>query len=187
MLLDSLRDFEWYNEPKDVSFDETGMHVTSFERTDFWQNANAKMSKDNGHFFYTRKNGDFTVKARWNFETDAAFEQCGIMLRFDARNWLKVSMMSEDKRTPKLGTVVVNEGFADLSVVEIPENTQEIWYKIRKIQKDFLVYYSLDGKRFFQIRMFSFVHSHEDIKAGAFICSPLNAPFSATLSEIDFS
>ena len=29
MFLEQLRDFEWYNEPADVSFDERGMRVLS--------------------------------------------------------------------------------------------------------------------------------------------------------------
>ena len=37
MFLEQLRDFEWYNEPADVSFDERGMRVLSRARTDFWQ------------------------------------------------------------------------------------------------------------------------------------------------------
>lgn len=55
MFLEQLRDFEWYNEPADVSFDERGMQVLSLPGTDFWQSLHHRVSKDDGHFFFTRK------------------------------------------------------------------------------------------------------------------------------------
>lgn len=55
MFLEQLRDFEWYNEPADVSFDERGMRVLSRARTDFWQSLHHRFSKDDGHFFSRAK------------------------------------------------------------------------------------------------------------------------------------
>lgn len=81
--MEQLRDFEWYNEPADVSFDERGMRVLSRARTDFWQSLHHRFSKDDGHFFFTRKTGNFSCTVKWNFETDGSFDQCGIMLRID--------------------------------------------------------------------------------------------------------
>ena len=39
MLLEALRDFEWYNEAADVAFGERGVRVTAAPQTDFWQDA----------------------------------------------------------------------------------------------------------------------------------------------------
>ena len=51
MLLTNLRDFEWYNEPEDVSFEERGMAVLTKNKTDFWQSKHHNFKKDDGHFF----------------------------------------------------------------------------------------------------------------------------------------
>ena len=36
MLLESLKQFDWMNEPANVRFDENGMVVLAKYRTDFW-------------------------------------------------------------------------------------------------------------------------------------------------------
>ena len=187
MLLDSLKDFEWYNEPRDVSFDEQGMHVVAFDGTDFWQNTNSRIYKDNGHFFFAKKNGDFVLKIKWKFRESSSFEQCGAMIRFDARNWMKISVLNDGTKGSKLGSVVTNAGFSDLAVFNVDKDAREVWYKIKRTNKDFSVFCSLDGKKFVQVRMFSFVNSHDEIKVGAFICSPTNREFYAVLEQIEFA
>ena len=75
MLLEQLRDFEWLNEPEDVSFSEEGMSVTAKKESDFWQNTRKNVHADNGHFFFVRcedlfirksnrapTNGNFTLQ-----------------------------------------------------------------------------------------------------------------------------
>ena len=99
MLLDVLKDFEWLNEPEEVYFGENGMKVKAMPDTDFWVNARHKFSKDNGHFFFKRGSGDFTVTAKWRFYRPEAFEQCGLMVRIDKNNWLKLSLMPENRET----------------------------------------------------------------------------------------
>lgn len=146
MFLEQLRDFEWYNEPADVSFDERGMRVLSRARTDFWQSLHHRFSKDNGHFFFTRKTGNFSCTVKWNFETDGSFDQCGIMLRIDERNWVKASVMFENFRAPLLGTCVTNAGSSDWASQEIPIGINQIWYQLKRINGDCVLHVSLDGK-----------------------------------------
>ncbi len=54
MLLEALRDFEWYNEPREVSFSDRGVKITASPHTDFWQDTVRAYHKDNGHFFLWR-------------------------------------------------------------------------------------------------------------------------------------
>lgn len=57
MLLEALRDFEWYNEAADVAFGERGVRVTAAPQTDFWQDAVRGYHRDSGHFFFARRPG----------------------------------------------------------------------------------------------------------------------------------
>ena len=61
MLLDALQNFEWYNEPEDVAFRDKCLIVTAESHTDFWQSKHRHYGNDNGHFFLTRREGDFTL------------------------------------------------------------------------------------------------------------------------------
>lgn len=108
MLLDALRDFTWYNEPHNVRFIEEGMIVEVAEQTDFWQSAAHNFHRDNGHFFYTEKTGDFTLTLKWHSDEPLAFAQCGVMVRLDNLNWAKGGVLSPDLYKPQLGTVVTN-------------------------------------------------------------------------------
>lgn len=186
MLLEQLRDFEWYNEPLDVSFDERGMKVLSRDKTDFWQSLHHKFYKDDGHFFFTRKTGNFVFTIRWDFETNGNFDQCGIMLRIDERNWFKASVMFENFRQPMLGSSVTNNGYSDWAAQDIPMGINQVWYKIKRINGDYIIYFSMDGIKFKQIRLFHLLNDFPEVKVGAYICSPQREGFEATLSQIDF-
>lgn len=186
MLLDQLRDFEWYNEPEDVSFDERGMRVLSRIKTDFWQSAHHNFSKDDGHFFFTRKTGNFTMTLKWNFDTNGSFDQCGIMVRIDEKNWFKASVMFESFRQPMLGSCVTNNGYSDWAAQDIPMGINQIWYRVKKVNGDYLVFFSLDGKKFKQIRLLHLLNDMPEVKAGAYICSPQRMDFEGILSAIDF-
>ena len=185
MLLENLQKFEWINDPADVRFTETGMMVEAKGRTDFWQNKYRKIAMDSGHFFYAYKTGDFTLIVRWTvqwtLEALSPFGQCGIMVRIDDKNWIKASVMGN-----KLGSAVTQSGLSDWAMQDLPDDTPQIWYKIKKSGRDYAIYYSTDGTTFTQIRLTSFIIEDVEVKIGAYICSPNQEGFKAVLNEIEF-
>ena len=111
MLLGALQDFEWYNEPANFIFRDKALIVQASPQTDFFQSRHRHYGKDNGHFFFTRVKGDFTLSTQWQYETSAPYDQCGIMLRIDANNWLKASIMYDNPERPMLGSSVTQQGY----------------------------------------------------------------------------
>ena len=89
MLLEALRDFEWYNEAADVAFGERGVRVTAAPQTDFWQDAVRGYHRDSGHFFFARRRGAFVMTVCWRFGIPVDFAQCGLMGRVDENIGLK--------------------------------------------------------------------------------------------------
>lgn len=185
MLLDALKDFEWYNEPENVRFNDLGMVVNAKAQTDFWQSTHHSFHKDNGHFFFSRIKKDFTLVVKWRFDNADAFDQCGIMLRVDERNWFKFGTMSERKDNPKLGSSLTNFGYSDWAVIELAKPVTEIWYKLQCHGTDYIAYYSLDGKNYHQSRMFHLVNDAETVKIGAYIAAPQHSDFEGTLEILD--
>lgn len=185
MLLDSLKDFSWDNEPADVCFNENGMVVKSEPETDFWQSLPHNIHRDNGHFFFTRKNGDFSLVVHWRFEQAEAADQCGIMLRIDSLNWVKAGFLSSDMRMPQLGSVVTTNGTSDWAVWPLVSVPQDIWLKAVRKGKNFLLFASIDGQNFRQLRMFALPNVKNELRCGAYICSPQKHNFSATLVSIE--
>lgn len=186
MRLDSLRDFEWYNEPLDVSFEERGMHVITRDKTDFWQAAHHKFFRDNGHFFFTRRSDNFTFVAQWHFNSTGQFDQCGVMVRIDEKNWIKAAIMYDNPDQPMLGSAATNCGYSDWAAMPIPAGVSSVAYKIRRQNGDYFIYYSFDGINFKQIRMLHLLNDQPEVKVGAYICSPQREGFDGTLSRLDF-
>ena len=185
MLLDALKDFEWLNEPEEVYFGENGMKVRALPDTDFWVNAKHKFAKDNGHFFFRRLQGNFSMTAKWRFYRPEAFEQCGLMVRIDKNNWLKLSLMPQNQEDNRIATISATSGCPDWAVHEIEMPHEEIWYKLRRVNGEYFLYYSLNGRSFNLLRRCTLLYDMDEVKAGAYICSPQRDDFEAVLESID--
>ena len=187
MILENLKDFEWYNEPENVIFTDKKMKLSANEQTDFWQSLHHNFKKDNGHFFYLKKNENFSCVVHWHAENTTNFSQCGIMIRIDERNWFKASAMYQDENSPELGSCLTIKGHSDWAGVLLKEEPVDIWYKIVRKKNDFICYYSLNGKDFVRLRQFYMDLQEENVKIGAYLCSPQDMNFEAILEDIEFS
>ena len=187
MLLETLKQFDWMNEPQRVRFDEDGMFVTAKYRTDFWCCARYNFQKDDGHFFFSYVLGDFCCDLDWSFENCGIFDQCGVMVRSDVNNWFKAAVMYEDENNPLLVTSLTNDGFSDLASVPLPPDTKHVWYRLKKRKGCYIASYSLDGENYVQLRKFYLINDVDDVKIGAYLCSPQNEGFEAVLHGLSLS
>ena len=187
MLLETLKEFDWMNEPQRVRFDDDGMHVVSKYRTDFWACARYDFRKDDGHFFFSYVLGDFCCDLDWMFNQPESFDQCGIMVRVDVNNWFKASIMYEKDDAPMLATCLTNDGYSDLATIPLPQGTNHVWYRLKKRKGCYIASYSLDGEEYMQLRKFYLIHDADDVKIGAYICSPQREDFEAVLGGLQMS
>jgi regulation of enolase protein 1 (concanavalin A-like superfamily) len=79
---------------------------------------------------------------------------------------------------------VTQNGYSDWAAQDIPQETKEIWFKIKRKQDDYQIYSSLDGENYKQIRLVHMQKEIPEVKIGAYLCTPSNKEFSATLSQI---
>ncbi len=185
MLLDALKDFEWYNEPENVCFPEKGMMVTSKSQTDFWQSKQHNFSKDDGHFFYIETASDFRLIIKWSFNLLEKFSQCGLMIRANPKEWFKISLLSDNKETYRIGSSLTKDGSSDWAINELTMPVNEIWYKLVRNQDEYIASYSLDGVKYHQHRLFYFPSKDGKVKTGAYIASPQTAKFNACLEILN--
>lgn len=182
MLLDALKDFEWYNEPADVIFKESGMLVTAEPQTDFWQNVPRQFYKDDAHFFFTRKKEDFCLEVSWKAENLSSFDQCGIMVRVDEKNWLKASVLSENTDSPCLGTIVTQNGSSDWAVGPCMKHSDELTFRVKRRNGDYTLWFRFGDNPYILLRQLHLLNDCGEIKAGAYIASPRSSNFMATLT-----
>jgi uncharacterized protein len=169
-------DFYWLNEPKQVEFD-SGLVMITQPETDFWQGTHYGFRRDDGHCLLTRLDGDFALSTQVTFTPKAEYDQCGLMVRLDAENWIKMSIEYGMDATSRLGSVVTNLGYSDWATQDINSAICEVWYRLSKRGPDFLLESSFDGEQWQQMRIAHLHRPFTTIEAGLYACSPLGADF----------
>ena len=87
---------EWFNEPSAWSLDGDTLNVTTDPETDFWRETHYGFTRDSGHCFGVRTQGDFTAQVHVRGQFHALYDQAGLMVRVDASNWVKAGVEFTD-------------------------------------------------------------------------------------------
>lgn len=125
----------WYNEPS-FTIQNDRLHIITSPDTDFWQRTHYGFQRDNGHCLLTKVNRDFALTVRTEFYHKNQYDQCGLMIRIDAENWIKASVEYETETHSRLGSVVTNLGYSDWSTIDINSKINCMWYRIQSKQND---------------------------------------------------
>lgn len=179
-------DFYWFHEPKRYRLGN-GLEIYTDEKTDFWQRTHYGFQRDDGHCLLVRQSGDFSFTTHVEFQPHQQYDQCGLIVRIDSQNWLKVSTEYEDEHVSRLGSVVTNLGYSDWATQDISSKQTERWYRISKRGNDFLLEYSQDGSAWLQMRI---AHLHipaESYEIGVYACSPIGKDFHCRFTSIEIS
>jgi regulation of enolase protein 1 (concanavalin A-like superfamily) len=112
--------FTWLNEPKQWSNNSSVIAVHTDSKTDFWRKTRNGAERDNGHFYYRSLPGDqsFTATVNIRGEYNARYDQGGLMLRIDEKNWIKCGVEYVDGNQFASVVVTIN-GWSDWSIVAI--------------------------------------------------------------------
>ena len=154
---------------------------------DFWQKTHYGFQRDDGHCLLTKCVGDFSLLTHVEFHPQAQYDQCGLIVRVDSENWIKMATEFENDSYSRLGSVVTNLGYSDWATQDIPSNHIEMWYRIYKNSDDFLLEYSFNGRNWLQQRI---THLHkvlEYVEVGVYACSPIGKDFWCHFTEIRIS
>jgi regulation of enolase protein 1 (concanavalin A-like superfamily) len=106
---------EWLNPPPDWSLDANRtLHVTSGDRTDFWQATHYGFRRDDGHALLREATGPFTVTLGFEGRYAHLYDQAGLMLRAGANDWIKFGIEWTDGAA-RLSVVATRGGLSDWS------------------------------------------------------------------------
>ncbi|NQW92083.1 DUF1349 domain-containing protein [Curtobacterium sp. VKM Ac-2861] len=109
----------WTHEPEAVELDGDVLRVTAVEGSDAWRTTSYGFVHDSEHALVQPLDGSFSVEASFVLDYTEQFDQAGLFLRVDERNWIKAGVEFSDG-TPQLGAVVTRD-FSDWSVAPVPE------------------------------------------------------------------
>jgi uncharacterized protein len=172
---------EWLNEPPAWKFENGMLDVTTGSKTDFWRVTHYGFIRDDGHVYGQNVTGDCIVSVRFSGDYRHLYDQAGLMLRLDEKNWLKTGI-EFDEGKQKLSSVVTRD-VSDWGVIPLEHAPSEVFLKLTRKGTAVTVEYSLDGQKYEMLRLAYFPEGEAMI--GMMCCSPQRAGFRATFKEFE--
>ncbi len=183
-LQETLKPFRWLHEPAQWGLAQT-LGITTDPDTDYWQRTHYGFRRDNGHFFYTELDGDFSLSAAFQFQPTAQYDQCGLMCRVDGDAWIKCSVEYE---TPDVQPAGVrghqSQGFSDWATQDVVGPVTRMHYKLDRYADDFRLSWSTDGRDWMQMRITHLHGCPARLQAGIYACSPTGPGFPVTVDDL---
>jgi len=170
---------EWLNEPPSWWKKDGELCVVTGEKTDFWRKTHYGFVRDDGHLRYRTVTGDFTAELAFSGAYEELYDQAGLMVRIDERNWLKAGIEFVDGR--QMLSVVVTRDFSDWSTSPGPEGAEWIQLRVSRHGQAVRVEWALPGVRSsYTLMRLAHLPEAEETKVGPMCCSPQRAGFAAT-------
>lgn len=121
----------WLNPAAKVESTPEGLLVTAKDRSDFWRTTSYGFVHSSGHVLLNDFPQGTAMEASWFLDYDEQFDQAGLMMWADERNWIKAGVEYADG-APQLGAVVTRE-VSDWSVAPVTEwMHQEVHLRISR-------------------------------------------------------
>ncbi len=178
---DLVAKMNWLNAPASVSYGSGVVTAKTRPRTDFWRKTFYGYVTDNGHFYYLPVFGEFTFRARVSGQYATLYDQAGLMVRLDDKNWMKCGTEFVDGK--RRASVVFTHDFSDWSTMDdLSQNEAVYWQVVRK--KDSIeAQISKDGREYFTVRQ-GYFQPFVEVKVGIMCAAPEGAGFEATFDEL---
>jgi hypothetical protein len=109
----------WLNPPESAQVAGGDLIVTARPRSDFWRVTSYGFVHDDGHALLADFPAGVAVEVSFRADLTGQFDQAGLMIRADPRNWIKAGVEFSDG-SPQLGAVVTRE-VSDWSCAPVPE------------------------------------------------------------------
>lgn len=165
----------WLNEPPEWHEENGVLTVTTGDRKDFWRTTHYGFTHDDGHVYGREVEGDFSAVVSFSGEYEALYDQAGLMLRLDERNWIKAGIEYTDSKHHL--SAVVTRDFSDWSVLPLT-TPSEVRLRISRYAEVVRVEYAIDGGPFAMLRL-AYLPPSGAAFVGPMCCSPQRAGFKA--------
>jgi len=166
---------KWYNEPASWSREGDRILVRADPHTDFWRKTHGGAVRDNGHFYFQRTEGSFLAEVQITGRYSSLYDQAGLMVRGDARHWLKCGIEYLDG--VQQASVVCTREWSDWSIVALSD-APTVWiraeYRVPMVE----VHYSMDGRKYSMIRQ-AHLPDSPHMRVGLMIACPTGDGFEA--------
>ncbi len=177
---DVMAVMKWLNEPVSFKRDGSRLIVMSRPKTDFWRKTFYGYVTDNGHFLSRPAPAEFTFQVRVNGKYAAQYDQAGIMVRADEKNWMKCgSELVDGKRQ---ASVVFTREFSDWSTLPDFSQSEPVWWRVVRKKDSLETMASVGGKKFTTVRQ-GYFPPEAKANVGIMCAAPEGPGFEAVFDE----
>lgn len=172
----------WLNAPKQAVASPGKLHVQVEGGTDFWRVTHYGFIRDNGHFYYQEQTGDFLAKVKVVGHYQDLYDQAGLMIRLDAKNWIKTGI-EYVKGVQNVSAVVTRE-VSDWSVVPRQDSPAAVWLTLLRKGDYVEIQYSFDNQNFKMLRLAYFPPAPgQKVQIGLMCAAPDGKGFPVDFEE----
>jgi len=166
----------WLNEPESWREADDVLYIATGDKTDFWRETHYGFIHDSGHFRYREVTGDFTATLDFSARYEEQYDQAGMMLRLDERNWIKAGVEFVGGR--QMLSAVVTRDFSDWSTMPMPVDLEWVTIRCTRQGSAVRIEWSSDASEFRLLRL-CYLPARETTLVGPMCCSPQRAGFRA--------
>ncbi len=180
MGVQSLQAGRWLNEPSAWSLNDESLTVETDDRTDFWQGTFYGFHRDDGHALLTTATGDFTATVTFEGRYEHLYDQAGLLLRADARRWIKLGIEYSDNVT-NFSCVVTRET-SDWSVIGSPSLSGPQSVRLTRKGNTVFAHRRAENGMWDMMRLCDFP-SPASLEVGPMACSPQREGFRVRFTD----
>lgn len=170
--------WRWLNEPGQWSGDT----ITADPETDFWRTTHYGFVHESAHILGVDRSGDFELTVTFAGEYTAEYDQAGIGLWIDERNWIKTGI--ELVGDQQLLSAVVTREVSDWSVVPLAESPEAVTLKAAREGDAVTIHYGLNGAPPTTMLRLAYFPPKMSVLAGVMCASPTGKGFATRFENI---
>ena len=170
----------WINEPPEWREENGVLAVRTGPDSDFWRVTHYGFVRDTGHFYCQPITGNFAADVKVIGRYNHLYDQAGLMLRIDERNWIKCGIEFVDG--VQQASAVVTRDYSDWSVVPLASRPESIHLRVTRKGDAVRIDYSLDGVGYSMLRM-AYLPPVDSLLVGPMCASPDGPGFGVRFEE----
>lgn len=175
-----LEKMQWFNEPGQWQIKNNSLVMQVTPKSDYWRISHYGFTVDDAPFYYATYGGEFEAKVKLTGAYKARFDQMGLMIRIDHKNYIKTGVEFVDGKL-NVSTVVTHEK-SDWSVLTLDKVPPFIWIKVVRRLDAVEVFYSFDDKTYIMTRNAP-LQDNTPVMVGLMAASPDGEGFEATFES----
>jgi uncharacterized protein len=174
----------WHSEPPYWSAESGLIKVRTGKNTDFWRKTFYGFTRDDGHFYSQSKSGDFSAQVSVTGQYEFLYDQAGLMLRVDERNWLKAGVEYTDGAM-HFCVVITRDDYSDWSLVRLGDLARtNLQIRLTRHAEALRVQYREAGEQW-QLARLGYLRMPDAVQVGIMCCTPEREGFEVEFKDFD--